>query len=351
MEIKIKTAVLKKITAIAEKGVGADKNQPITSYLHLYTKEGIFYIDSTDGYRFLTVSSKLAECTDGSCIVLAEPFIKLVNKTTKEDVKLNLLDTLLVFKGNGTYKIPILDEEFLSYEFNAGTKEEINIDKIKNVIAIGKNSIAPDDESFGALRGYLFGDKVVATDSIKMCLVNTKLVEKPMLVNQSMARLINVIPEEKGTLQYAEGKILIETETVKLFGAALNEIDQYPDLSVVLDNEFSSNCLLNKNVMLDILDRLDIFVSPYDKNAVKLQFGKDGIVITEVNGDGIEKISYSGSTDFKEFEIPLDITMLKDIINAVQADTFRLYYGNDDLIKIKDKDTVELLCRWDDSDE
>ena len=119
MNFTISTAELKAILSAVSKGVGKKVTLPITEYVHIELLDGTLSITATDSINFITYKHSEVEGENGSTIVKADTLIKLVAKTTKESMTFSKKEGHLEVKGNGKYKVEILEgEKFSSYQFN-----------------------------------------------------------------------------------------------------------------------------------------------------------------------------------------------------------------------------------------
>ena len=123
MKFTVNTAKMNSILSKLSKGVGNSKILPITEYLKLELVDGVLTIIATDASNFITYVEKEVEGENGTAIVKADKLIKLVAKTTKQQVSFELKDTFLEVKGNGTYKVELFEtNEYPKYQFNEDIK-------------------------------------------------------------------------------------------------------------------------------------------------------------------------------------------------------------------------------------
>lgn len=351
MKLEIKTATLSDMLGKAQKGVGNNKLLPITSFLHLQEKDRTLTITATDINNYINVIEKNVVGEDGEVIVPADQFMKLVSRTTVETIKMELKEDHLAVKGNGNYKIPVLNEEYPEYEFDDSVEGKvISTAQLKNIFTVNKASLATD-MTMPCLTGFNLGDKAITTDGVKMCINEVKVLDEPVLLTQELANLLSTLTAEKVMVKHSDGKLLFTSDNIVVFGAELAGIEDYPDLNNILAFEYPSKCKLSKVAISNVLDRLNIFVSPYDNNGVVLTFTKEGLMLTDVKGENTELVPYLSSENFADYMGTVNITLLSALINAIQADTFELYYGNDTVIKLKDGAVTEILCLMGGDDE
>ena len=104
-------------------------------------------------------------------------------------------------------------------------------------------------------------------------------------------------------------------------------------ISGLLDEKFSSSCKIEKSPLLQMLDRLSLFVETFDKNGVYLTFTKDGLLVSSKKDRGEELIPYKESTDFKDFTCCADIDLLRTQVKAYPSEVLELLYGKENSLK------------------
>lgn len=353
MKIDIITTELKDMVARAIKGASCNKILPLTNYMGFEVVDNTLYLKTTDGLHYLTVCKDKVKCEDFACVLLVQTFAKLVNKTTSEHIILTVKDGVLTVKGNGYYHIElVLDENGDILQFpdtSIEIPEDIKAVKVKQpilqaVFDICTASLSKTMEN-AVLTGYFFDKNVITTDSIKLCVYSVNVFKRPALLSVEMLKLATLIPEEDISVYFVDNDVIFKTETMEIAGAQLEDIETYPveELESFLETEFPSNCVVNKGLVLSALDRLNIFVSEYDKNTIKLVFTKDGMKIISRRTKAEEIIPYTESESFEEFECLVDIQQFKDQLNALVTDSIDLSYGSPQAIKIVEGKVVQIL--------
>lgn len=350
MKFKVKTKDLSTLLKVVQKGVGDSKIMPITEYLHFMLNEGKLKVTATDLNNFISYEMDEVVGDDGELIIHASSIIQLAGRTTKENMEFEVKEDHVQVKGNGTYKIELVqDEEFPTYEFE---KEEnptvIDSTEFKRILKVNEQSISKEMLT-PVLSGYNVGEKVITTDGIKMCITDKSIIEDDsILLTQDFAELINVLTGEF-ELHKTKDKILVKTDNVEIFGGQLEGIEDYPDITPILDIEHDGIAKVNKNEILAVLDRLLIFSDPFDNNGVELAFGKSELKISDIKGKNEEKLQYSQGEQVSEDEItvPVNIQYLKDLLEVITEKEVEIHYGEGIPLKIIDKNVTEILSIMD----
>jgi hypothetical protein len=99
---------------------------------------------------------------------------------------------------------------------------------------------------------------------------------------------------------------------------------------------------------MQLLDRLSIFVSAYDKNGIFLTFTQEGLQIDSKQSNSSELVNYIESSNFKPFTCCIDIEMLSSQVKANTSDSIEIYYGKDSAIKLQEGNTTQIIALLDD---
>ena len=356
MKLKLKTLKLQEMVSKAIKGASNNKMIPITGLMAIVLKKGVLTLITTDATNTLKVMEKDIEGDDFYIVVQADIFSKLVAKITTETITLTLKENSLEVKGNGTYSIELpLDEEgqlikFPEYKFDTEVeKSEINLSTVKVLLNANKAALAQTME-IPCLTGYYFDDKVITTDTFKVCSTDIKVFPHKVLLPAELMELLDLMDEEKITVQVSGNKILFSTNNVVVFGSQLEGIEDYPAeaIQAYLDQEFTSMCKLPKSALLNVLDRLSLFVSTYDKNGVYLTFNNEGVLFSSKKSNGTELIKYQGSENFQPFTCCADIELLKSQISAQDGEVVELWYGHEKAIKMTSGKITQIVALLED---
>lgn len=358
MKMTINTSTLQNMVAKSMKGASCNKMIPLTGLMAIELKDHLLTLITTDATNYLYVREGKVEGDDFYVVIQADMFAKLISKLTCEKVSLELKDNTLMVKGNGKYSIELpLDEEgeLIKYpnplESVSGTLPEnhINLSTIKLILNTAKAALA-DTLEVPCYTGYYVGNKVVATDTYKICGINIKLWDEPALVSPEMMSLLDIFTEEKFVVCRNGNIMIFESSNCTVYGTLMDSIDDYQIEAIdgLLEQGFDSSCKLTKSALLQLLDRLALFVSPYDKNGVYLTFTRDGLQIESKQANSVELIPYAESENFRAFTCCVDIEMLHSQVKANTGDSITIHYGEDNAIKLTDGNVTQVVALLED---
>lgn len=357
MQLKLKTAKFQELVAKAIKGASNNKMIPVTSFLGIQLKSNNLYLNTTDGTNFLTVCAEKVDGQDFSVTVMADLFSKLVAKTTSEYITLDFDGTNFKFTGNGTYNLELpLDEEgspvcFPDYTFDDSLpKTIIHTSTIKNIIQFNKPALATTLE-FPAIINYYCKDVVVSADVFTICINKTKLWEDTArLISPVVMDLLALNTTENIEVQFDNNCVRFTTPELVVFGKLSDGVDDYPiDNAMAFENEqFPSSCKLPKSAVLNVLERLSLFISDFENNGVYLTFTADGLIMESNGSNAKELIKYAGSTSFKPYTCYASVPSLRSQIASHMGETIELHYGHDSAIKITDGNITQVIALMED---
>lgn len=351
--MKLKTKTLQEMLAKSYKGVSNNKLIPITSLLNIKVQNNLLLLTTTDATNYLYIKApEKVDCENIEFSVLADTFFKLITKITTENVELNIDGNILNIKANGNYKIELpLDEngDLIKFPtksvpdtFGSIVKHSV-VDKILNY---NKASLAVSVE-LPSLACYYCGDYVVTSDRFKICKTDIKMFDKPLLISSSLMDLLSIMTDEE--IQYSvtpDNEMVFVTNNELIISPVVEDIEQFPIDAIVglATSEFTSSCKLSRSAILDVLERIALFVSDYDKKAIYLTFTKDGLMISSKKSSGVEVIPYEESENFKDYTCCIDFEMLKSQITTQGCETINLAYGSEVAVKLTDGNVTQIVA-------
>ena len=307
--------------------------------------DGVMTLVTTDMTNYLYVTESGIDGNGFYATVRADMFAKLVASITTSDIVLELQDKYLEMKaGKGLYKIDlVLDEnggmvpfpEFKPAQDKAGSVPTSVIQTILSSLKPGlsKDVVTP------CYTNYFVGDSVIATDMEVIDMLNEKLltIDEPLFISTELMDLVGLCTDDTIDVRYADGEIDFITEHIMVHGKLFEYTGQYQteDINAIAKNEYQSKCSVNKNVLLQTLDRIALFVDEeFSDNAVNLKFTSDGLTIESMMSNGVETIEYVTSDHTEDFSGVVDAVALRDQIRPYSAENVEILYGREDSIKL-----------------
>ena len=356
--MKVVTSRMKEAVNKAIKGAGFNNLIPITSMIGIKLSDGKLRLLTTDMTNTLCIIIDKVAGDDMDITVDADKFGKLIAKTTSEDIDLSVKDDVLFVKANGTYKIPLISDEeglvtFPALSETKGKTTNVKLTSIMQAYNINKSALAKTLEN-PALTGYYCGDMVISTDANVITFNDFKMFEQdePLLISPQLMQLLTLNKQEDIKLIADKTLLTFIADDMVVQGAVMEGIEDFPadDVKAYLDEAFTSSCKVPKDLLLATLDRLALFIEPYDKNGAYFTFGRKGINIHSKKDASTETINYVESKDFEPFVCCVDIPMLKEQLQANPDDTVKICYGNENALKIESGKVTQVIALLEDED-
>lgn len=351
MKLTVNTQALKKSVSKVIKGAGSN-NIPITRMMLIKTFDNCFYLHTTDGTTTLVIKGGKCTCSEDFYVVVPiEIFSKLISKTTSEEVTLTVEENNLLVTGNGNYKIalPLNGDTLVRFPIPTIVSGEVALTKnsyIKSIINTNKASLSKTFENPCLMGYYIDKDIIITTDSICACYNSMNLLEDNILVSAKVLDLLTLSDYEEIYYSREQNNLKFTTEDLILYTQELEGKDKYPAKSLMdlYDKmTFKSYCKVPKILLQSVLDRLVLFVEPYDKNAITLTFTPDGLQISNKENSAVELINYIASEGFEPFTACIDTTILKAQIDAYQGEEVEIWYGLPNALKLQSGNITQIM--------
>lgn len=344
MQVTIKTEQLQAMVAKAVKGVGNNKLIPITSMIKVQVKDSVLELETTDGTNYLYIIEKVPGSEDFYAVIPVDVFAKLVARITCPEITLECAEGALIVTGNGEYTIALpLDEDGAAITYPDPSSEvysniciKVPTAVLRTVYSVVKPALAVTLE-VPCHTGYYCGNNVIGTDGFKICALEANLFNTPKLINPEAMSLLTLIEDETTTVLVQNNILLFTSSNCVVYTRELDGVQDYPvgPINSLLEQEFKWKCELDTAAVLSALDRLALFVSPYDKNAIQLEFAKEYLTIFNNQVSSSEDIPYIKAPGIVETEtVQVSIEILMEQLRAIAVPTFELHFGRSNAIKL-----------------
>lgn len=339
MSISFKTQSLMDVVSQLNR-LSPSKLLEITRYWHIEGYDGQVTFTGYDGSNWLRFT--LDADGDIDVMVKADQFGKLIEKTTVDSVTLTPKDEYLEVKANGTYKVDIVtgDESYPS--FDERLPEDLDEDSAKllktstfyTVFNINDSAVSKSNAD-GIYTGYLLDDdQAVTSDIIRVCLNPIDSIGTRLLIPAPLMKLLASLTEDKLYLWNLDDEyIYVSTSSVEIYGRLMEGIEDYQDMSVMDSQEFEGKAKLPTATIQSILERLTLFMSPFDKGTIHLDFGPKQLAILTSSGSK-ELVKYGEVSSTSDFTCALNSILLRDILATITEDYFTIEFGNELSIRI-----------------
>lgn len=355
--IKIETKILKELSSKAFSVCSFNKMLPLTELLEInINKEDLTIRATNENVINLFVSAKIKDNDQEMRVVVdANIFNSLISKITTEFIELDITDKALMINGNGVYYLDIRVDESgeiikfpeIAIDESKATKD-INLIELRKKLAICRSAI-PDNFDAPELNNYYLKDIVLSTNAYKITAItnNDELKEEELFISKDMGNIL--ISLDYGSAKYykEDNNFIVVGPNFKLVGTTGEDLDKYPldPIKAKLGEQFTYKTIVAKKELLNLLDRLSLFVSEYDSNAINILFLPDKMKITSQKKTGDEDIKYKEAIkELTEFNCSVSILNLKSQIESLPDEDIEIYFGGcEDSIKIVDKNITQIV--------
>lgn len=353
MAVTIDTKVFKDIVSRAAKAASQDRLLPLTSMMAITLKDNVLTLITTDANNTLKLMLPNVVGEDFYVVVSVDLFSKLIAKTTSKNIKLSIKDGNLQVAGNGVHLIPVnMDDggeiRFPEYVFEKiGEPQTITVPMIKGIIAFNKPALC-EDASLPFLRGYYLDDYTITTDQQVICFNHIKASNTPYLVSPEMMTLLSLSPSEIINFWYNDGYFLFEAEGMVLYGQEVPNKEYFPieDITQYLSEPFEYSCKISSTLLTGVLDRLALFIEPYDNNTAVFKFYHNGLRIESKKQSTMEVVEYGVSTmdALLPFECIVDVPLLRSQLAILKEEFIEIHFGSDAALKIVSSAGIQIIA-------
>lgn len=361
--LKIKTRELQDMISKVGKCYSNNLTYPMTSMLFIRVEDGKLRLVTTDMTNYFYAQSSNVSGEDFYVSVLAELFIKLVNSTTSEYVELELKQnarantSYLEYRGNGVYKFDVyLDEngEIVKFKDCPELTNQLGTIKpavIRNVLNLVKPALATKVE-LPCYTNYFVGDVILATDTEVINSLDVDLFssKEPLFIGPELMDLIGALSDSEDDdidVFMSGNDILFTTENNSVFSTLYSYAQQYrvDDIMAVTKQEFSSSCGVDRVTLLQLLDRMSLFLGTDDDRAITLTFSKNKLLVASAISTGAESIDYIYTENIlsEDTSYKINLDKLKSQVKAQSEDVINLWYGSQAALKLTSEKFISMI--------
>ena len=187
----------------------------------------------------------------------------------------------------------------------------------------------------------------MATDTFKIASLGVDLLETPLLISNNTMNLLAIMEDETVNVEIGDNEIVFTDTNNMVYGQVMSGIEDYQINAIngLLDSEFDNMCKLSKQELLQVLDRLSLFVDVYDKNSITLDFTENDLLISSKRTNAVESIEYLNSEKkIDNFTCYIDIELFRTQVKAQVGDVVELWYGKENSIKLVNDEITYIVA-------
>lgn len=362
--MKILTENLKDSVSKVIQGAGFNNFIPITSMVGIKKDNNKLVLVTTDKTTTMCVPVCDIE-EDINIAVDADIFSKLINKLTSENVELSIEDDSLVIVANGTYKIPVNSDENGIVEMpvpkspDVDVDMQISLDTIKKLKRVNKSSLEDfseklDDQYFLSSY-YCDSENTTTTNRFIATFSKKSITNTPILLPIKVVDLICLSDCDNVRRKFDNNSLELSTDDITVITTDVEDVSEYPidSLKTILDDSFDFECSIKRKSLIDAIDRLCLFIDPYDDNELLFDFYslENKLKITNKKDSSFEEIPFESTNTEESFKCIANAYEFISLLNSISEGTIIINYGNSNALKVSGDDTIHILSLTDGDEE
>ena len=359
---------LKEVCNTILPAVNSNELSSITETLQLLAEGGILTLSVTNREYFVTVKLGVDPEEKFLATVNANLFLKLVSQTTSEVIELTTTETSLVFKGNGTYKLPLIYDNDKLLELpkievnNVSVEFDIDGNILLSVLNYNSKQITIGTLSRPVQKMFYIDEQGALTFTSGAC-INNFTLPKPvkMLINQRVVKLFKLF--KASTVHFELGhdalsddiiQTKVKFENAKVCLTAILSCDDQLINSVPVTAIrgratalYPYSVTFNKNELIESIDRMRLFISSISGvvSYAKFVFGKEFVTISDVSAENRESIYYENAIESmdNDYCMYLDLNELSAILDTCNESHLIMRFGDSQAITFSRANIINVI--------
>ena len=334
----------------------------LTETLQIKTTNKKLYISVTNREYLAQVKIDIPEDIEFLATVNANLFLKLVSQITTDTIELSVVDSTLILKGNGVYKLPLIFDGEKLLELpeitidNPTVEFDVDSSVLVSLIQYNSKELTKGQPSHPMQKMYYVDEHGAITFIMGACVNNFKL-DKPvkMLLNDRLVKLFKLFKGEKVhftmgmdalTEDIIQTKVRFSTPDViitSILSCDDTMLKTFPVDSIRgrANSTYPHKVNINKDQFLQTINRLLLFSSANSaKDVIKpiseFKFDKDHVVVFDTRGENKEDVWYSNSScDVPSpYETLIDLNDLKVTLETCVEPYVTIEFGDTQAIVV-----------------
>lgn len=361
----IKTTKFKEICSTILSATDSAEISTLTETLELKTENKTLYLNVTNGEYYASVKFDLDSEENFTAAVNANLFLKLIAAVTSEDIELECKDTYVLIKANGTYKIPLIMDpndgsKILSLPKIEITNPTVNMkisgNILESILNYNSKELLRGTISRPVQKMFYVDETGCITFTTGAC-INNFTLEKPIkvLFNSRLVKLFKLFKNDMVdfTLGYdpiseelINTKVSFKTDKITLTAITGCNDDLLNAVPVAAirnraNTTYAYNVVLNKNELLDTINRLLLFSAGYGTSKNLKPYSTficsdNQMTIYSSDKENKEIIRFKDDTKVaEEYSMILDLNDLKLILDTITEEYVTLSFGNHQAVVVK----------------
>lgn len=322
----------------------------VSETLELEAHGDMLHLNVTNREYYVRVSLALTEQVNFRAVVSANLFLNLIAKITTKDLELTTTDTMLLIKGNGEYKIPLIYDgeklvELPLIKIGEVTNEfTISNDILQSILKYNTKELQKSGLKQPVQKMFYIDEHGAITFTSGAC-VNSFTLEKPIkfLLNEKIVKLFKLFKSDNVEFKMGfdsisggltQTKVQFKNNEVELTTIIQTSSDLVNGVPVtairrMAEEAHNYRITVDKQALLSAIERLSLFAKKDVATLYScLVFNPQNVTIYDSKKENYETIGYiSGSID-GTYECGVNTNDLKLTLSLCEDTHVTFNFGN-----------------------
>lgn len=336
----LKTEELKDISASIKTAVDPDDFSIITEILELSVENSVLKLSVTNREYYVQARVNVNTTETFKVSVNAKTFLNLVSQITTETIEFNVDGNALVITANGTYKIPIIFDDFTIISVpeitigNVVNTFQISGETLLSILNYNTKEIQKVKSYTKPVQKYFYVDSDGAiTFTTGACVNNFKLDGNVvMLLSLKVVKLFKLFSEDESiTFSFGfdevngkvQNKASFTTNSITISTLLQDDESMLKSVPATAIRDranavYSYSANINKDNLLQLINRLMVMYDPNKSLYSRFIFGKSSVRVESCDAINSETLFYNNDISNLENEISCTLD-LKDIKATLES--------------------------------
>ena len=355
--MQVQSSLIKEVCSKLLNALDSDSVSTITETLDLRVENNVLILSITNMEYIVKTKIVLSSPEVFHATVHADIFLKLINQVTTDQIELTIDNNILIIKGNGTYKLPMIyeNDDLISLpdiQIDSVDYEcELNTEILNNIVNYNSKELTKGLVGSPVQKLYYLDNKGCITFTTGACITEFNLpINVQILLNSKIVKLFKLFTTEKvyikiGTeviSEISQTKISLSNDTVEIVSitpSTPDMINMVPKDNIrnMATTQYKYKINISTIELKDCINRLLLFMptSLYLQPYGQFEFENSHLSIYDKSKNNVETISYTTSDAEINDVILLDLNDVKSVLDNVKEDTITLKFGNHQAVVIE----------------
>ena len=339
MNIEIKTLVLNTLLNKVSKALSSNANNESLSGIKFVANDNTLTLTASNNVFLIECKTDLVNIIKpGACLILGKLINDIAKKTIETDISIvDEINTVMFSTKNTKFKLKKLDinlypqRKLNNYTIDVDFKTDDFVYAVKKtIISTATNS---DKRAFNGINFKQNNNDltVTATDSFRLSRIvinNDHQFDFNIIIpNVALNELLKIIDDKSFKMKLSNNYVLFLTNDVELETRLIDGL--YPNCDSLIPNSFTSKIAIQKQKLLNVIDRLTTILSLNNQALIKMFINKK-LTIETLNGDygqAKEVIELESSDLSSDFNIAISTKYISDALKTFDDDIVTLNFS------------------------